>query len=69
LAQNTLALNRIYTEWYRSQGYGFDITNSPAYDQAYIHNRSTFEVTDDLVDETFTEYIARPTSLAPVFSR
>ncbi|MBO7399865.1 MAG: peptidoglycan-binding protein [Clostridia bacterium] len=69
LAQNTLALNRIYTEWYRSQGYGFDITNSPAYDQAYIHNRATFEVTDDLVDETFTEYIARPTSLAPVFSR
>ena len=69
LAQNTLALNRIYTEWYRSQGYPFDITSSPAYDQAYIHNRSTFETTDELIDETFTEYIARATSLAPVFSR
>ena len=69
LAQNTLALNRIYTEWYRSQGYDFDITSSPAYDQAYIHNRSTFETTDKLIDETFTEYIARSTSLAPVFSR
>lgn len=69
LAQNTLALNRIYTEWYRSQGYDFDITSSPAYDQAYIHDRSTFETTDELIDETFTEYIARATSLAPIFSR
>ncbi len=69
LAQNTLALNRIYTEWYRSQGYDFDITSSPAYDQAYIHERATFETTDALIDETFTEYIARATSLAPVFSR
>ena len=69
LAQSTLALNRIYTEWYRSQGYDFDITSSPAYDQAYIHNRSTFETTDRLIDETFTEYIARATSLAPIFSR
>lgn len=34
-AQISLALNRIYTEWYRSKGYSFDITNSTAYDQYY----------------------------------
>ena len=31
-AQISLALNRIYTEWYRSRGYDFDITNSTSYD-------------------------------------
>ena len=27
-AQVTFALNRVYTEWYRSRGYDFDITSS-----------------------------------------
>ena len=27
LAQISFALNRIYTEWYRSRGYDFDITS------------------------------------------
>lgn len=31
-AQISFTLNRIYTEWYRSRGYDFDITNSTAYD-------------------------------------
>lgn len=30
LAQISLALNRIYTEWYPSRGYSFNITGSPA---------------------------------------
>ena len=29
----SFALNRIYTEWYRSQGYDFDITSETQYDQ------------------------------------
>ena len=43
-AQVTFALNRVYTEWYRSRGYDFDITNSTQYDQAYIHGRRFFPI-------------------------
>ena len=32
LAIVSFALNRVYTEFYRSRGYDFDITNSTAYD-------------------------------------
>ena len=39
-AQVTFALNRIYTEWYRSRGYPFDITSSTSYDQKFIKNRN-----------------------------
>lgn len=52
-AQISFVLNRIYTEWYRSRGYPFDITNSTSFDQKYIHNRATFESTDKIVDEIF----------------
>ena len=50
LAQTTYALNRIYTEWYRSQGYDFDITNSTAYDQAFVPNRDIFGNISQIVD-------------------
>lgn len=33
--QISLTLNRIFTEWYRSRGYNFDITSSTSYDQAF----------------------------------
>ena len=36
LAQISVALNRVYTEFYRSRGYDFDITNSTAYDQFFV---------------------------------
>ncbi len=42
-AQASYALNRIYTEWYRSRGYDFDITNSTQYDQAFVEGRDIFE--------------------------
>ena len=35
LAIVSFALNRVYTEFYRSRGYDFDITNSTAYDQYF----------------------------------
>ena len=43
-AQISLALNRVYTEWYRSKGYNFQITSSTSYDQYYVHGRNIFEV-------------------------
>ena len=64
----TFALNRIFTEWYRSQGYDFDITNSTAYDQAFVYGRVTYESINNIVDEIFNEYVTRPGQNAPYFT-
>lgn len=69
LAQNSFALNRVYTEWYRSQGYDFDITNSTAYDQAFVPNRDIFENISQIADEIFTDYLTRPGSIEPLFAQ
>ena len=42
-AQISFALNRVYTEFYRNQGYNFDITNQTAYDQSFVRGRDIFE--------------------------
>lgn len=68
LAQITLALNRIYTEWYPSQGYDFDITSSTAYDQNYVDGGAVFDSISAIVDEIFTNYVARAGSIAPVYT-
>lgn len=69
LAQTTYALNRIYTEWYRSQGYDFDITNSTAYDQAFVPDRDIFGNISQIVDEIFNDYVVRQGSVAPYFTQ
>ena len=51
----TFTLNRIYTEWYRSQGYNFDITNNTQYDQAFFNGREIFGNISSLVDELFND--------------
>ena len=66
--QISFILNRIYTEWYRSRGYNFDITNSTSFDQKYIHNRATFESTDRIVDEIFNTYVTRQFNREPYFT-
>ena len=68
IAQVSLALNRIYTEWYRSQGYNFDITSSTAYDQAFVLDRGIFDNISDIVDELFTNYLARDGFVQPLFT-
>ena len=55
----SFALNRVYTEWYRSRGYPFDITNSTQFDQKYIYGREIFENVGQLVDELFNSYVRR----------
>lgn len=67
-AQISFALNRIYTEWYRSRGYDFDITNSTRYDQSFVEGRDTFENIDRIVDEVFDSYIVRQGSKEPLFA-
>ena len=69
LAQISFALNRVYTEYYRSRGYDFDITSSPVNDQKFIKGRSTFENVDRLVDELFTSYIRRRGYVEPLSAR
>ncbi len=67
-AQNSLTLNRIYTQWYKSQGYDFQITNSTAFDQAFFYDRSTFEETNAIVDRLFRNYVSRFNSIEPLFT-
>ncbi len=64
----TFALNRIYTEWYRNRGYSFDITNSTAYDQAFVYGRPIYSSISRIVDAIFNEYVRRQGQIAPYFT-
>lgn len=66
LAQISFALNRVYTEFYRSRGKNFDITSSTAIDQKYIHGRNIFESIDRIVNEIFNDYIRRQGNIEPL---
>lgn len=68
LAQISFALNRIYTEWYRSKGYNFDITGSTQYDQSYVKDREVFDNISKLVDDLFNDYIRRQGTIEPLFA-
>ncbi len=65
----SFALNRVYTEWYRSRGYDFDITNSTAYDQYFVNGRSYFENVAQIVDELFNDYLRRPGFVEPLAAK
>ena len=67
-AQISYALNRVYTEFYRSQGYDFDITNTTQFDQKFIKDREIFENISQIVDEIFTDYVTRQGSIGPFFT-
>ena len=69
LAITSYALNRVYTEFYRSRGYDFDITNNTAYDQAYVNGRSYFENVSRIVDELFNDYLRRPGFVEPLAAK
>ena len=69
LAIVSFALNRVYTEFYRSRGYDFDITSSTAYDQAFVKGRSFFENISRLVDELFNDYLRRPGFVEPLAAK
>ncbi len=67
-AQLSFTLNRIYTEFYRSRGYDFDITNSIANDQSFVKDRDYFENVSRIVQEIFNSYIVREGSVEPLFA-
>ena len=68
LAQISVALNRVYTEFYRSKGYDFDITSSIANDQSYVYQRNIYSNISDTVDEIFDSYLKRPDFIEPLYA-
>ena len=59
LAQTSVALNRVYTNYYRNRGYDFDITSSPAYDQTYVYQRDIFDSISRVVDGENVSAVAK----------
>lgn len=68
LAIMSVTLNRVYTEWYRNQGYNFTITSSTAYDQKWIRGRNIYTNIDRLVDTIFANFLSRPGVRQPIFT-
>ncbi len=68
-AQISYALNRVYTNFYRSRGYDFDITSSTAYDQKFINGRTIFDNISRIVDQIFTTYVRRIGSIEPLAAK
>ena len=68
-AQISFALNRIYTQYYRSRGYDFDITNSTATDQSFVNGRDVFENVYQIASEIFNDYISRRGNVEPLFAQ
>ena len=68
LAQISLALNRVWTEWYPSRGYSFNISGSPGYDQIYTSGRTVFAVMERITAELFSTYVRRTGDAEPYFT-
>jgi hypothetical protein len=69
LAILSFTLNRVYTEWYRSQGYPFTITSSTAYDHKWMNRRNIYNNISFLVDSVFVNYLSRPGILQPILTQ
>lgn len=67
-AQISLALNRVFTEWYRSRGYDYDITNSTAYDQYFVPGRNIYDNINILVNDIFNIYLRKPGRVEPFYA-
>ncbi len=68
-AQISFALNRYYTEFYRSQGYDFDITNNIQFDQSFQPGREVYDSIDRIVDDIFNSYVVQGQNIEPYFTR
>lgn len=69
LAIMSFTLNRVYTEWYRNQGYDFTITSSTAYDHKWIPERNYYDTISVIVDELFASYLSRPNVKQPILTQ
>lgn len=69
LAIMSFTLNRVYTEWYRNQGYDFTITSSTAFDHKWIPERNYYDTISAIVDELFADYLSRPNVRQPILTQ
>ena len=69
LAIMSFTLNRVYTEWYRNQGYDFTITSSTAFDHKWIPERNYYDTISAIVDELFANYLSRPNVRQPILTQ
>ena len=69
LAITSFALNRVFTEYYRSRGKNFDITSSTAIDQKFINGRNIFENISTIVDTLYDDYIRRIGFIEPLAAK
>lgn len=69
LAIMSFTLNRVYTEWYRNQGYDFTITSVTAYDHKWIYGRNIYETISVVVDDIFDSYLSRPGVKQPILTQ
>ena len=65
----SFTLNRVYTEWYRNQGFNFTITSSTAYDHKWINGRNIYTNIGLIVDTIFTNYLSRPNVTQPILTQ
>ena len=69
LAIMSFTLNRVYTEWYRNQGFDFTITSSTAFDHKWIPERNIYDTISVIVDELFASYLSRPNVRQPILTQ
>ncbi len=69
LAIISFALNRVYTNYYRSRGYPFNITNDTSVDQSFVAGRDVYENISEIVDEIFDSYVRRQGTIEPYFTQ
>lgn len=69
LAIMSFTLNRVYTEWYRNQGYDFTITSVTTYDHKWIYGRNIYETISVVVDDIFDSYLSRPGVKQPILTQ
>lgn len=69
LAIMSFTLNRVFTEWYRNQGYNFTITSSTAFDHKWMKGRNIYTNLSIAVDDLFNNYLSRPNVIQPILTQ
>ena len=69
LSQISFTLNKVYTEYYPSRGYNFDITNNTAIDHAYVKNGEVYDTISILTDQLFNNYIRKVGRVEPLYAQ
>lgn len=69
LAILSFTLNRVFTEWYRNQGFNFTVTSSTAFDHKWMAGRNIYDNISLAVDSLFVNYLSRPGVKQPILTQ